>query len=254
MKRTAIIILLCISMIDSYTQINKGTIRYEMTGRAELQYSRGGEERTRDMTFTKPTKFVLSFDQTHSLWIQELQEDDTKGNTNVGNTKVVLSGTGSNNRIYTRFDSGKTVEQVDLFDKLFVVEDSLKKLKWNLGDESTTYLGYQCKKATAIQVSDRVVPAVINGKLEKKEIKDTAFLTAWYATGIPVPAGPYRFQGQLPGLILELDINEGRQVYTAVDISETVNAENIKEPSASKRYTAEEFKKEKEKIIKKKLN
>ncbi len=45
----------------------------------------------------------------------------------------------------------------------------------------------------------------------KAETEDTIKkqkIVAWFAQDIPVPAGPERYFG-LPGLILELDINEG---------------------------------------------
>jgi hypothetical protein len=48
---------------------------------------------------------------------------------------------------------------------------------------------------------------------------------------------------------LELDINNGRVVYKAVEFSAKVNASNIKEPKGGKRITADEFTKEREKLM-----
>lgn len=62
---------------------------------------------------------------------------------------------------------------------------------------------------------------------------------------MPVPAGP-EFKGQLPGLILELNMNNGRVVYHALEISTKVNPASIKEPKG-KRITAAEFNKARDK-------
>ncbi len=66
---------------------------------------------------------------------------------------------------------------------------------------------------------------------------------------IPVPAGPGEYQGQLPGLILEMNINDGRQTFVAKNISEKVDLAVIKEPTGKKRYTQAEFRKERDKMM-----
>jgi GLPGLI family protein len=86
--------------------------------------------------------------------------------------------------------------------------------------------------------------------VERKEIDDTSAIVAWFAPGIPVSAGPSEFQGQLPGLILEMDIKDGTQTFKAVSISEKADLSEIKEPSGKKHYTAAEFSKEREKMMK----
>lgn len=83
------------------------------------------------------------------------------------------------------------------------------------------------------------------GDRRRRQQADTTLVAAWFAPDIPVPAGP-EFQGQLPGLILELDMNNGRVVYHALEISTKVNPASIKEPKG-KRITAAEFNKERDK-------
>lgn len=88
-----------------------------------------------------------------------------------------------------------------------------------------------------------------NGKMERKEIQDTANITAWFATDVPVSAGPAEYQGQLPGLILEMDVNNGRQTFKATGITEKADVAIIKEPNGKKRYTTAEFNKERDKML-----
>ncbi len=94
----------------------------------------------------------------------------------------------------------------------------------------------------------RAVMTMENGEMKRQMLPDTTVINAWIAMDIPVPAGP-EFQGQLPGLILELDVNNGQIVYRAIEISEKVNASNIKEPKGGKHITAAEFNKERDKTF-----
>src|SRR4029079_5082984 len=92
-------------------------------------------------------------------------------------------------------------------------------LKWKMSEETKTVLNHLCRKATATNYSKRTMMTMDNGKMEKREVDDTSNIIAWFTSDIPVPAGPGEYQGQLPGLILEMDVNNGRQVYKALEIS-----------------------------------
>jgi GLPGLI family protein len=88
-----------------------------------------------------------------------------------------------------------------------------------------------------------------NGKMERKQVEDTALILAWFASDIPVSAGPAEFQGQLPGLILEMDVANGRQTFRATEISAKADLAAIKEPTGKKHYTREEFRSEVNKMM-----
>ena len=87
-----------------------------------------------------------------------------------------------------------------------------------------------------------------NGQIKREVVTDTVPVVAWYTTDIPVPAGP-DLQGQLPGLILELDVSNGRIITKAVEFSPKVAANKIKEPKEGKKVTAAEFIEERDKIL-----
>jgi len=66
-------------------------------------------------------------------------------------------------------------------------------------------------------------------------------LTAWFTPTIPVAAGPDIY-GQLPGLIIALDINNGEVVYRPVTINfEIPEAKDLEEPKRGKDITNEAF-------------
>ena len=136
-----------------------------------------------------------------------------------------------------------------VINKKFIIDDSVRPLKWKMTGETKSILDHNCMKATATQISTRMMMSMNNGEMKRNEVSDTSNIVAWIASDIPVSAGPAEYQGQLPGLILEMDINNGRQVYKALNISPKVDLASIKEPTGKKHYTPDEFKKERTKMM-----
>lgn len=79
--------------------------------------------------------------------------------------------------------------------------DSVPAIEWSFNNEDNdTILGYECGKATAEFAGRRY--------------------TAWFASEIPLPFGPYKFGG-LPGLILRIEDEERQFVWEAVGFQRT---------------------------------
>jgi len=135
-----------------------------------------------------------------------------------------------------------------MFDKKFIVNDSIRKLSWKLTGETKTILGHVCQQALAQRTGMRTQTMMENGKIERREVMDTTNIVAWFTTEIPVSAGP-DVQGQLPGLILALDLNNGRTVYRALEIQPKADIVTIKEPTKGKKVTPDEFTKERDKMM-----
>ena len=167
---------------------------------------------------------------------------------NNGGMQIRMIGPGQDDIIFCNFNAAVKTEQRSMFDKKFIVADSIKKLNWKLTGETKNILGHVCQQVIAQRYGKRTAMNMENGKLERKEINDTSKIVAWFTTDIPVAAGP-EVQGQLPGLILALDMNDGRMVYKALEISPKVNLASIKEPVKGKKVTQAEFTTETQKMI-----
>jgi GLPGLI family protein len=157
-------------------------------------------------------------------------------------------GPGQDDIVFHDFTRAEIVEQRGMFDKKFIVEDSIHKLSWKLSEETQTILGHVCRKATAQRMGKSYRMTMDNGKMERKEFDDTTNIVAWFTTDIPVSAGP-EVQGQLPGLILALDMNNGRIVYKAIELSPKVEIASIKAPTKGKKLAPQEFIKERDKMM-----
>ena len=244
-------ILFFISIISSLiatAQMKEGKILYERT--IQMQF-RGNmpPEMANNMPLEHKDKFELSFANDQSLWesVPEMNENnETAGEPNDG--RMVMRYGSGDDLSYHNFTTGKKIDQRELNSKSYIVEDSIEKLNWKLTAETKSILGHTVQKATAERYGMRNVMTMENGEMKRQALPDTSVITAWIALDIPVPAGP-EFQGQLSGLILELDMNNGRIVYKALEISSKVNASAIKEPKKGKHLTAAEFNKERDKTF-----
>lgn len=251
-------------LLLSATAISQqGKIVYERTVQLQIQFamnSNGGGGALSDdavmnmMPKSISNKFELQFANFQSIWKEVDEPNNEPENMNFGgghgNAVVSVRAFGGGDEFsFCDLNNARKVDQKELGTKKVVVEDSLRSLKWKLSEETKTILGKVCRKATAEKVATRMMMTMNNGKMERQEKSDTNQIIAWFTLEVPVPAGPAEYQGQLPGLILEMDINKGKTVYKAIEFSDKVDVANIKEPKTGKRMTAPEFEAERQKMM-----
>jgi GLPGLI family protein len=242
--------LLAISLV--HAQVKEGKVIYQRTIQMQVSFAGMNEEMQRMIPKSRTDKFELTFGNNQSLYraAEQDNEDDGSFNSDGGGMQIRMTVAGSNDVVYNNFETGKKVEKREMMDKSFIIDDSTRPLKWKMSGETKTILGHNCMKATTTQIRQTTRMSMDNGKMERKEVSDTSNIVAWFASDVPVPAGPGEYQGQLPGLVLEMDINNGRQTYIAVDMSQKPDLTIIKEPQGKKHYTPEEFRQEREKMMK----
>jgi GLPGLI family protein len=196
---------------------------------------------------SRTDQFELLFGADQSLW-RSLPKADGDNNT-FSAPGVVIRMAGNDDITYYNFATGRRLDKREMFDKSFLVEDSIAKLGWKLTGEAKSILGHPVQKAVTQRIGTRMSMSMENGEMKRMPVADTSVIVAWFTTDFPVQAGPQDMQGQLPGLILELDINNGRTVYTAVEISPKVSLSSIKEPKGGKKLSPAEFDKQRESMM-----
>lgn len=249
MKRYLLIAALGFSLGAS-AQLKEGRIVYERTFQLPVRTFRDIDpEIAKQIPKSRTDQFELLFANNQSLWQFLPNAANDGGEQTFGGGGMVLRFSGGSNEIsFADFTKRTRVDQREVMEKAFLVSDSLSKLDWKLTDEFKSILEYNCMKATSSRVITRTQMSMENGEMKSTPISDTQTVVAWFTTNIPVPAGP-EYQGQLPGLILELNIANGQTVYKAIEISPKVNTGKIKPPKEGKKVTAAEFTKEREKIM-----
>jgi GLPGLI family protein len=231
-------------------QAQEGKVIYERTSQMQIRVNDGPEGMEHQLPRTRTDKFELIFGNKKSLWKAAEQDNDNDNITSgEGGMQIRMIVAGNDDVLHTDFETSKRVEKREMFDKTFIIDDSIRKFKWKMTGESKIILNRNCMKAIATDIRTRSIMNMDNGKMERKEIQDTVNIIAWFTSDIPTPAGPAEYQGQLPGLILEMDISNGRQTFKAIDISAKADLALIKEPTGKKRYTPDEFRKERDKML-----
>lgn len=136
-----------------------------------------------------------------------------------------FDGPAADNIVFTDLDQQNVISQKTVFDNIFNIQDSVRKINWKITPDTRTIAGMECRKATAI-------------------ILDTVFVVAFYAEQIVTPGGPESFAG-LPGMILGLALPRLYTTWFAtklelIDVKETV----LIPPKKGKKITSSNLKTE----------
>lgn len=98
--------------------------------------------------------------------------------------------------IKRNYKENKMTDAIQMLGKVYLVEGELPTYDWKIQNDLKDISGHICMKA------------VTEDTVKQQKI------VAWFAQDMPVSAGPERYCG-LPGLILELDVNDGAMVISA---------------------------------------
>lgn len=135
----------------------------------------------------------LLFDVDESLYRNIEEEEEEDGGDGQG---MVFKIQRPEATYYRNFITMRKADARGFFGKNYLIEDSLTSGNWKVAVETKQVLGYNCMKATTTDT------------VRKREI------TAWFTPDLSLPTGPASF-GQLPGTILEVDVNNGEIILSA---------------------------------------
>jgi GLPGLI family protein len=246
MKQFILVAALCCSF-TLHAQMKEGRIIYERTLQLPARMFNADPAIASQIPKSRTDQFELLFGNNQSLW-QFLPNATNEDPGSFSGNGVVLRFGSVNEISYYNFEKGTRTDQREIMDRNFVVSDSIRKGQWKMTNETKSILNYTTHKALGQRISSRTQMTMENGEMKRQVIPDTSEIVAWFTTDIPVAIGP-EMQGQLPGAILELDVNKGQTIYKALEISPKVNLAKIKEPNDGKKVTAAEFTKEREKLM-----
>jgi GLPGLI family protein len=251
MKKILIASASLLLMTSSEAQLKEGKILYERTFQLQIRIADDNPAMQNMIPKERKDKYELLFTENKSLWqpVEDENQSDEMNFGDGGGMRIVFRMPGSEDITFHNITEAKKVEQRELGGKNYIVTDSIRKLSWKLAGETKIILGYNCMKATSQRTQESMRMNMDNGKTTRERVTDTLNIVAWFTNEIPGSFGPEMYQGQLPGTILEMDINSGRSFFKAVEVLPKVDAAKIKEPSKGKKATPEEFAKEREKLF-----
>lgn len=262
LKKTMTLFVLVFSIAISAQNTNgkayyviKNTIKMNLGNRQIPEAQKAMiQERINSMS---TNNFVLSFNKNSSIYVEEEKLEKDQGNgiiaQRMGMMKMILNQ-GNNGKLYKNINDHTYKNQVDIYGKLFLIQDSLKAIDWKITDEVKTIGKHTCFKATAIQ-KNRGLPTNFrpgeqrtdDSKEERKIGDEMIIVTAWFTLDIPISQGPAMYYG-LPGLILE--VNAGNTTILCSKIELNKKEEIINAPKNGKKINQKKY----DELLKKKAN
>jgi len=205
-----------------------GTVVYEQVVALEFKLEGEAARFANSLPKERKSQKLLYFNPGQSLYENKPVEEDQTLRSEGGGTMMIRMKE-PDNKVFTQLLENKQVEKREFMTREFLIESQLNPSEWKLTGQQKLVLNYPCQEAVK----------------ETKEGK----VSAWFTPVIPVPAGPGVYNG-LPGLVLAVNVNEGKQTITAQSIDLSPLAENvIVAPDKGKKVTREEF----DKIVEEKM-
>ena len=206
-------------------------------------------------------KFELIFNESASLFRSVVDEEapDPFANAGGGGGGMRMNFRMPTTTTYTDIAKQTQYEERAFFEKEFLIVDSLKQYKWKLSEETKTIAKQLCKKATTMitapQMTMRMNVRMNRGGESNADtaakapikLKETE-LVVWYAENIPVSIGPDNYSG-LPGVIMEMDLDNGATVTTAVEVSSKYPKKELVQPTKGEKMTRAQFQENMQKLI-----
>jgi GLPGLI family protein len=201
-------------------------------------------------------KFELIFNESASLFRSVVDDEAPDPFANAGggggmrmNFRMPTTTT------YTDLAKQTQYEERAFFEKEFLIVDSLKQYKWKLSEETKTIAKQLCKKATTMVTAPQMRMRISRGGENNTDTAANApikpretELVVWYAENIPVSVGPDNYSG-LPGVIMEMNLDNGATVTTAVEVSAKYPKKELVQPSKGEKMTRAQFQEQMQKLM-----
>ena len=170
---------------------------------------------------------------------------------------------------YTNLSTQTQYESRAMFEKNFLIVDSLKPLKWKISEETKIIAKHLCKKATTSVPAQTIRMGGGQGGRQNRNATDTTAksggtsvtgapttptapketeVAVWYTEEIPASIGPDTFAG-LPGAILEVDMDNGANVTTAIEVTSKYPKKELVQPTKGDKMNRAQFQDAMKKII-----
>ncbi len=182
----------------TYAQQNQGTVYFTRTvnwSKVYSQLSYMSKQEKEKIAYQMGDKMI--YNQNYKLFY-----DSSQSKYLVSQEQQEMSRYSWREEEYTirRYSQqNKISDLIQTIGKTYLVEDSIPQQKWKILNDIKEIAGHLCMKAVC-----------------KDPIKNQT-IEAWFAQDLPLPFGPERMYG-LPGMILELNINNGSAIITATKI------------------------------------
>lgn len=207
-------------------QTNQGTIIYKETLKLEYPEEMANSPFADRLPKERVRYLALYFQGDSSLYMDITKEwEDTHG---IDNDNYWMRRMTPQSTVYYDMGEEKVLRQQEFLEKMFLVDENMPDQEWKIVMQPRSVIGYTTFQAlyedTSKSVEARFVPE------------------------LPFYFGPENYF-KLPGLVLAVNIDEGRLVIQAIDINFDPPTVKIVPPTEGKNVSKEEF----DKIVEEKV-
>jgi GLPGLI family protein len=259
MKKIQLVLGLFVAFISTSTvvtaQMKEGKISYER--KVNMHRNLPDPQMKSMIPEFRTDKFELIFNESASLFRSVVDDEapDPFANAGGGGGGMRMNFRMPTTTTYTDIAKQTQYEERAFFEKEFLIVDSLKQYKWKLSEETKTIAKQLCKKATTMitapQMRMRIsrggennTDSAANAPVKPKETE----LVVWYAENIPVSVGPENYSG-LPGVIMEMNVDNGASVTTAVEVSAKYPKKELIQPTKGEKMNRAQFQENMQKLM-----
>ncbi len=215
---TITMLLMSASML---TAQNTGTVNYTSTRKLQIHIE-GDMPPPPGLPDKIELKTILYYTDKASVYKNAENEEDAMNVDQEadGGQMVVMRMAPPENIIYCDLEAKKMTQQREFMQRKFLIESDMPTDNWKLTGKQKFILNYPCQQATKIDSIDTI--------------------SVWFTPAIPISSGPMEYIG-LPGLVLEVDIQNGMEVITATAVIKETDEKQIEKPKDGKKVTQEEY-------------
>lgn len=231
MKKLILLIAILLHGVAMFAQTS-GTVYYHEKATLHINIQ-GDAPPPPHLPRERNASMVLYYQPHQSLYVNDPDKENDPAiiehESIDGNEGVHIKMSAPDDRYYCDLKNSKCIDQRDFMQRLFLIERDLRSSGWKITGNQKSILNYPCQEATRVDDDKKV--------------------TAWFTTAIPVSTGPATYGG-LPGLVLEVSVNDGDRVISAVEVKPGDPSAMIKKPKDGKSVTEAEFNKIREDKLK----
>ncbi len=256
MKKIQLAFALLVALATTATaQMKEGKISYER--KTNMHRNIPDPQMKSMIPEFRTDKFELIFNESASLFRSVVDDEapDPFANAGGGGGGMRMNFRMPTTTTYTDLSKQTQYEERAFFEKEFLIVDSLKQYKWKLSEETKTIAKQLCKKATTMVTAPQMRVRISRGGENNTDTAANApikpretELVVWYAENIPVSVGPDNYSG-LPGVIMEMNLDNGATVTTAVEVSAKYPKKELIQPSKGEKMTRAQFQEQVQKLM-----
>ena len=215
------VIFIAFSQSDNNQIRNQGTVTYEEVVKFNIELDNMTAEMQEMLPKESRSQKTLYFNEDASLYENLEQNEDAAFEDESESSGVKIMISQPDDIVFRDFKNEKITEKKEFMTRVFLIESDFPEEEWKFTGNQKTILNYPCQEAVKNDGENKI--------------------SVWFTPAISVSSGPGEF-GNLPGLILSVETNDGDRsvIAKSIDLKE-IDKKKLQKPKKGKKVSKEKF-------------